>query len=101
MDKVETVIVVLFGSFFLEDDTGNEFVEAWGTEKHVSVSSSVLSGVLEIDSLELFLDGPGGFVGGEDTFAGCADFVCGLDEFFGEVFRFHCMISIKIFLYLT
>lgn len=81
MDEIYTVIVILFGGFFLEDDTGDVFVESWGSEEHISVSSSVLRGVLESNSLEFFLDGSWRFVGSQDTFAWSADFVCGLDEF--------------------
>ncbi len=92
MNEIDTVIVVLFGGFFLKDDTRDVFVKSRGSEKHVSVSSSVLSSVLESDSLEFFLDGSGRFVGGQDTFAWGADFVCGLDEFLRVVFGFHGMI---------
>jgi len=47
--------VELLGGFFVEDDTGDELFDAWGSEEHVSVLSSVFSIVLEIDTLEFLL----------------------------------------------
>lgn len=73
----------------MEDDTGDEFVDAGRSQEHVSVLSSVFGSIFQVDGLEFFEDGGGRFVGGEDTFAGGADFLCSLDEFLGVVGGLH------------
>lgn len=73
----------------MEDDTGDEFVDTGRGQEHVSVLSSVFGSIFQVDGLELFEDGGGGFVSGEDAFAGGADFVCSLDEFLGVVVGLH------------
>jgi hypothetical protein len=89
LDKIEALVVALFGGFFLEDDTGDELIEAWRSEEHVSVPSSVFGSVFEFDGIELFDNRGGRFIGSEDAFAGGADFVCSLNEFLRIVFGFH------------
>ncbi len=89
MDKIEALVVALFGGFFLEDDTGDELIESWCSEEHVSVPSSVFGSVFEFDGIELFDNRGGRFIGGEDAFAGGANFVCSLNEFLRIVFGFH------------
>jgi hypothetical protein len=89
LDKIDAVIIVLFGGFFLEDDARDVLVESGGSEEHVSVSSSVLGSVLEPDPLKFFLDRSRRFVCSQDTFPWGADFVSGLDKFLRVVFGFH------------
>jgi len=89
LDKIEALIVALLGSFFLEDDTGDELIESRCSEEHVSVPSSVFGSVFEFDGIELFDNRGGRFISGENAFAWSADLVCSLNQVLRKVFGFH------------
>lgn len=71
----------LFGGFLVEDDTRNIFFDARRGEKHISISSSVVSIVLQVDSLELLFHRARGLVSSKNTLAWGADLMSSLDQF--------------------
>lgn len=89
LDEVDSFIVALLGSFFLENDSWNELIDARRCEKHVSVSSSVFSCVLQVDSLEFLLNWSWWLISSQDTFSRGTDFMCSLNEFLWEILSFH------------
>ena len=80
-----SVVGLVVGGLFVEDDTGNVLLESLSLEEELSVESSVLLDVLDVDHLESLPDGSGGLVGGEDSLSWGADLVGGLFELLSEV----------------
>lgn len=91
-DEVDSFIIALSCSFFLEDDSWNIFVDPWGGKEHVSVLSSVFGRVLQINGLEFLDDWARWLVSSENTLSRCADLVGCFNQFFWEVFSFHVRI---------
>src|SRR6202041_3420807 len=56
----------------IEDDAGDEAAHGFaGAEQHLAIVAARLLGRCDIDVVEAFLDGSGGFVGGEQALARC------------------------------
>lgn len=56
LSEVDTVLGGLFGSFLMEDDTGDVSFNSGAEEEHFSISPSVLCIVLKTNGLELLFD---------------------------------------------
>lgn len=60
-------------SLFEEDDTAKARESTRGGEEKLTEVTSVGLIVLDVDACKTLSDGSGGFIGGENTFSGCAD----------------------------
>lgn len=74
----KTVIGLLSCLFRVEDDSTNVLFKIRGSEQQLSVQSSVLCGVLNIDRLELLSDCSFGLISCQNTFSWGADSLGGL-----------------------
>lgn len=84
LEKFNEVLAIFGGlldGFFVEDDTGNGFLEVWGGEKEFTVSATVLLVVLEIDGGEFLADGTCALISSEDTEAWSSDGLGGGNQF--------------------
>lgn len=89
IDELLAILSGLSGGFFVEDNTGDVFLEIWGGEEEFSVSSSVFLVVFELDVIESLSDSSGGLIGGEDTETSSGDSFSGFLKFSSEVFALH------------
>ena len=92
LDEVFTLGGCLVDCLFEHDDAGDVFFDAGGSEEDLTVVAAICLVIFNVDGAEAVADSASGFISSEDTFASCADFVSGLDEFSFELkFRVdHC-----------
>ena len=87
LDEVLSTSGSLVDSLLVHDDTTDVLLDSWSGEKKLAVGTSVGLSVLDADGIEALADGASRLVGSENTLAGGADLLCGLDELFLEFSR--------------
>jgi len=72
--------LIIFASFVEHDYTTNMLVEIRSSEKKFPVGSSIFESILNADCVKSLADSPCTFISGQDTFAGGANVLSGLNK---------------------
>ena len=69
LDEIHALVGLLVKGLLKENNTGDVLLNVLGLEEKLSVLSSVVFGVLDIDRTESSTDGASGLIGSEDALA--------------------------------